>query len=843
MRVTVATLVAVWLTLLLITPVLAQSSGQFVFVDELGELDQAAIEAAAQPLLERGAHVAVMLVEDGSDPNDVEQILAAEDLAADGIFNPNLISIYVAIEPPTSDLFVGERWNDTVGAQLEDIRQNELNPLLQAGDFTGGYVATLNVIDGATAEFNPLPFVLGGLGLAGAGAGTFAFMRRQAAEKRTNAAREEKDQAKQAAGALIVDSGRLLRDARDKALYDKVSYDAADVVELQVLQQDLDARFVAMQQQFDQTENDLLQQSKPDITDLQAAEQRYREIEQAATQLRTELQGLADKRAELDQYSHQSRDKLEQARQAPERVAAQAAELGSDYPDQQAIVALLQPGIRAAEQADAENEIRQIDEKSSDVLDLVQRMIALFDQGAALQERIVEGQNDAERLAAEGYRMESSRNHLRRAIETRNTALQQLQRGGNNPEQVVATAEESMELAQAALAEAVANGAALVGLRQENAQRQSELEQRFAAVEQLIEQGYQTFDKVDDFAEETWSDIRGNGSTADAAADQAQQLLVAAREANTMEAQQFRAAKQNLDTAKQELTKAQQLIAAIDQRLQELEQARDSARAEIAAATDDLNRGQQFLQQHDQDISETPEQQLREAAELLATVRAEMEKPHPNWISIVRQARQVNQMADAALAASQSEVERLKKLRAQAERARQTAANELQRTERYLDSHSHDITTDNVQAVQALNQTAHGQQNLLAQRSLDGLSTTELESLLNEYSRLEDQAESLYTRLQSDVNRREEQRREQRREQERRERARRERERHDRMSRQATMVVLGSTMSSNRSSSRRSSSSKSRSSSRRSSSSSNRSRGSFSSSGSKSRGSRSRGGW
>jgi hypothetical protein len=185
------------LALLLVAPVQAQEA-QFVFMDEPGALDRERIEQAAQPLLERGAMVAIYLVRDGSDDADVDRRLEAAGLLQNGSPDDSLIAIYVSLEPPTSQIVVGDRWSGALsGATLDEIQASELNAQLAAGDFSDAYAATLQALEEGIAGSNIWPIVLGALGALGLVAAGYALFRARASAQQRSSAREDADAARQ----------------------------------------------------------------------------------------------------------------------------------------------------------------------------------------------------------------------------------------------------------------------------------------------------------------------------------------------------------------------------------------------------------------------------------------------------------------------------------------------------------------------------------------------------------------------------------------------------------------------------------------------------------------------
>jgi hypothetical protein len=95
MRIALRWWIGVVLTLIFLTPVLAQ--GRLVIFDPNGRLNQTDVRAAADPLLRRGAQVAVYVVDSGGEA-DFERRLIADGLArSDGAVRSTLIAIYVAV--------------------------------------------------------------------------------------------------------------------------------------------------------------------------------------------------------------------------------------------------------------------------------------------------------------------------------------------------------------------------------------------------------------------------------------------------------------------------------------------------------------------------------------------------------------------------------------------------------------------------------------------------------------------------------------------------------------------------------------------------------------------------
>jgi uncharacterized membrane protein YgcG len=125
--------------------------GHLLVVDEGGRLDRAQVEAAAAPLVARGAAVAVFVVERGDERGeDFARRLDAAGLLRDGRIAPEGIGVYVSFAPRYSELRAGGRWSDALPDEsLRAIRLEALNPELRADRFTAGVERSLAAIDSA----------------------------------------------------------------------------------------------------------------------------------------------------------------------------------------------------------------------------------------------------------------------------------------------------------------------------------------------------------------------------------------------------------------------------------------------------------------------------------------------------------------------------------------------------------------------------------------------------------------------------------------------------------------------------------------------------------------------
>jgi hypothetical protein len=411
--------------------------------------------------------------------------------------------------------------------------------------------------------------------------------------------------------------------------------------------------------------------------------------------------------------------------------------------------------VAQAEGLIAEHNAREASSVAQAASATIAAILAALGRYAALQTGLSEGRGDAERLVPLGYETEDTHEALDQ-LEGQLGELAATFQGGE-PAQL----ERQLNEAEATLERAITYGRRLPEIRSANDERLAQTERAGQDVAALIAEGRRTFDIVDEFAPSTWSDIRGNGSEAQASADRAHALWQRAARRNTMEAQEFVAAQADLDAADAEIARARQLIAGITTRLQDLERARDIARQEIAAAESDIGLGWQYVRANDADVGQDAERLLAQAEAALTQARGEIEQPKPDWLQVVKLAQQANATADEALVDARDEVETMNKLRDEVERARQVATAEVQKVVSFAGTHPADMRAGARSAIDQLQ--GQVQQAFAALKRVEATAEEQrrvaLQETLERYRTLEDSAEQAYRLAHADFERAEDFRR------------------------------------------------------------------------------------
>lgn len=760
MRASLRWFIGMILGVLVLAPVLAQ--GRLVLVDPGNRLNESAIQAAADPLLRRGAEVAVYVVDNGGE-SDFERRLIADGLArSDGSVRSTLIAIYVAVNNRYSAIWFGDEWSDAlaVNDNYELIRTDRLNPGLADGDFTRGVTSALTAIEeaivnpprpggGITINTDLTPVVIGGLSLAGAaaaGAGFYQVQRRrktrQAAERRLRDAREQM-------GTLIVQLGQRFNTATEKAAFDHVSYPPAAVAELAQMSEAARKAFTDLKIAFDAIGEHLEREAKPTVERLEQAAVAYEQLQPQAAAVAERLDALEQRRAQLDALIRQAQEDVAQAKKGLTDVSERLPQFGNELSNHAAVLEPLQQAISRAEAALEHLEADAAIAAAQEASVIRQTLLGVLERYANARQAIVQGRRTAEQLAAEGYRMDA----CHAALDTARAALDRLagllQQGALNAA-VTAIAE-----AEAALEKARREGFDLPTIRADNERRIAALAERGPQINDLIEAGREAFDLVDEFAESTWADIRGNGSEAEAATERAFEHWEQARAANTMEAQDFLIARDYLDAAEQELKHAERLITAITDRLRALEEARAIARDVLAEAERSIQAGRTFVAAHDADVSPQADALLAQATSLLQAAQAEAAKEKPDWLQLARAAQEADRLADEALTGARDEVEQVNRLRERAHQAQQLARNEVQKLVHYVTVHDADLSPTTQQQIEQVRQQLQQAYALLrqAEESEDTARRQALATAIHSYQSLIQTATETYQRAYAEVQR------------------------------------------------------------------------------------------
>ncbi len=326
------------------------------------------------------------------------------------------------------------------------------------------------------------------------------------------------------------------------------------------------------------------------------------------------------------------------------------------------------------------------------------------------------------------------------------------------PRSLIAAAEDSLAEGDRLTAGRLAEEA------QEMARRIAGVSHEMRRVADAIEDAARLWDRLDDYAETSWADLRGNGSEAVESLTAAQDMMTRISTADHSDFGDDEAAGYfvSLDKVFDELARASELVLAIEQRWERLQEAKRSAHESALALRADIAESREWLSQPsvDQDVNAQPGKELDRAEKLVEEAEAAMMQPRPDWIAIVRLLQEADRTADAAAASAREQQQQIESRRRQLEMAKTAAEAALERAERFLASHRTDVdatSASRVRDAESALRRAHD-----AAQSAEGLEDNELAAALggaaDAYERTAQLADGAYEAMAADFDRAEERR-------------------------------------------------------------------------------------
>ncbi len=357
-------------------------------------------------------------------------------------------------------------------------------------------------------------------------------------------------------------------------------------------------------------------------------------------------------------------------------------------------------------------------------------------------------------LRKQGYKLSAADGQLSAVLDLLAQAIRELEKHGPSSKFATTLKSASDSIAQArtsvdsVVEQHTANETALAGLQRAGEQ-----------AKHYIEQGAQAFDKVDEYAEPSWEDIRGNGTEAQKAADHAQDLWAEASHLNALTTdspQDFAKAAQLITEANASLNNVRELLTAIIERLKYLEESKRTAAAEIAAAQQAIESGQHFVAQYDPDITPNPADMLADAARQLAQAKAEVAKDKPDWIAAVKTARSANDLADKALADARSQEDAMQARRLKMQTGQQQAAASVSKAANFATVHRADLDTSLFSALTAAQSNLQVAQTEVTRLQTSGLEDVAmgqaLEEVAQKFGAVQQTAEGAFEKAQAQFN-------------------------------------------------------------------------------------------
>lgn len=704
-----------------------------ITADDTGAVNAAAVNSAAQPLQQQGVKPLVVMLQNGtSDPESLAYSAAQQyGYGQDRQIDPDLFEILVTNNPRQYTILYGDNLAPVmeqarIGSKLSDrIALEALRPKLVDGDPTAAFVDSLkraareieayrnppppptpvpSVVNNNNFDFsaiaNALLWIFGVLALMAALAFIGpAAMRRyrkgQEAAERLRLLSEQLSQARDTAAGMIT-SLDFPADPSEQIQYRFLALALAQERPKQLA--DLTAEYGAVHtrlaealSRFDEVS------SKQHTTELEltAAVAEYQWVQGRVKEAQDFLQRLSELGKSVEGEVQSAPGEVDAAKKAVAAVSDATARLAAAAPDLQ-LPSAGELGATTAEQVHRAE----------------QALAARPPMPLRAYEEARGAQNQAGLQLADLKRLEQAYAELVRRRSTLTDARRQgfsLTRvdvafagalsalsgaAGSWTADDAQAKEAAMLRAEAAIQRAGDAIGHTTALHADNAKALDKLKAAGEDLKRYIQEGARAFDEVDEYAPDTWQDIRGNGTEAQGRADRAFALWEQATQLNSVSPgaeQDFEGAAALIEQANSLIEEGRALITAILERLQNLQRSRSTARDEIAAADKSIAQGRAFIQRYDPDITPNPADMLEAAARQLEQAKVEIAQPKPDWIKVVQLARGANNTADKALADARSQEEAMEALRLKLQTARQQAEAGVSRALNFVSVHEGDV--------------------------------------------------------------------------------------------------------------------------------------------------------
>ncbi|MFH1712295.1 MAG: TPM domain-containing protein [Patescibacteria group bacterium] len=221
------------------------------------------------------------------------------------------------------------------------------------------------------------------------------------------------------------------------------------------------------------------------------------------------------------------------------------------------------------------------------------------------------------------------------------------------------------------------------------------LKKRVPQVDSQIDAGHEIFVAISTtYAESCWRTVQGNGSEAENRIDWSNQAIVEAEKLVAMDVQGFTEGLEIVEEANGWLDKAESLMRSISTLKSNLEAAKLEAPGEIDAAQADIDKATKYIATYDDDIRESLETDLANTQAHLDQARNELAKSMPDYIQVVKLAKQANSSADSILNQAEGEHEAAERLRLRAVTSLREARRSVSVTEEYIEDHDYDVDSD-----------------------------------------------------------------------------------------------------------------------------------------------------
>ncbi len=385
---------------------------------------------------------------------------------------------------------------------------------------------------------------------------------------------------------------------------------------------------------------------------------------------------------------------LEKAQSDLQKAQVHYSELdGADAnPDKDGLTAG-QYGQIAAAYEELREKLRSIRETINRVDQQIGALRALANSAqadiVASEETIASAGSKITAVESVGFRIPEARETLAKAVEALENAKREKSNKSYGLMREMLTSAKS--LADKAMQEAEA-----IRKRKENIDVElTSLQAQIAKTDGQIDQAAEAFGAISkEYAPGSWSHVTGNGSQAEEALEQARDVLAKAQANASMDKQEWTQAQLELEQVRGLVERASNLATAILNLRRDLDKAKAATPGEIEAARIDIQVARDYIASHDADVDDGLENELEQADNALGEARIELAGSQPDYIRIVKAAKEANNLADRILEKARDQYQQAQRQRKKAETTLREAERSIEAADSYIRNHRSDVDSD-----------------------------------------------------------------------------------------------------------------------------------------------------
>lgn len=230
---------------------------------------------------------------------------------------------------------------------------------------------------------------------------------------------------------------------------------------------------------------------------------------------------------------------------------------------------------------------------------------------------------------------------------------------------------------------------ALPAQRQELLDLVVELEGGIEAAAKMVQTAGTANASLQAYNTDSWADVRGNTEEAGNRVVWAKQNLVDMRA--TIEDQEFDDAQAEYDQAVAWLSEAKSLVEAISARRVQIEEAKFKVAGAIEQARMSINDAMAAVTRSDALVPERYETVLQDASAALDKLQAGLTAQQPDYLGILRLAREIDAKSDGILAKTQEAAQTIARLKGRVGEQMQEARSSVAAAQKYIGAHERDV--------------------------------------------------------------------------------------------------------------------------------------------------------